>query len=239
MLRRFGFALELDVLLVLLARERTGLAGVLPRLDVDARTVDVDLGPAIEGHQLVGDRHDQSARGLAELELHHTSARRTRAAGLGLRGGRRRRRRVRRCGRTALIGLDLERVVVVDGEPVRSRRRGDSTFALLQHVHELVTDERLALPTVGVVFARREVQLVALRECLRADLAGLRRPCEDPNVAEVGAERGLHFREQRRGQHIFRATRDRGVRVVPPGQGGFGSVLRSFARDISSVLSHR
>lgn len=90
------------------------------------------------------------------------------------------------------------------------RRRLGRSGALLDHVRELVSDQVLAVGAVGIELARREMNVRALGERLRADL---RRPIAvgvDPDRAEVGTELRFHLRAQSLGQRL-RRWRRRGV----------------------------
>jgi len=89
------------------------------------------------------------------------------------------------------ISFRFERLILYD------RHAGaegvcDSPGALLHHVGEFVTEKELAVRRMRVVLAGGEVQVRAPGERDGPDGRSLR-PDVDPDIGEVGAERGLHL----------------------------------------------
>ncbi len=105
-----------------------------------------------------------------------------------------------------LIGLALERVVVVGRDALGLRGRRDPALGLLHDVRELVPEQLEAAARRGIVAAGRDVDVGALGVRERADRRR-GRPLVDPHGAEVDAERLLHARAHRTRQRLPRAAR--------------------------------
>jgi hypothetical protein len=127
----------------------------------------------------------RAARGLA---LHHRAACR---AALG-RCRRDAHRLAARDSTTQVVGLALERVVVVDRDTVELGRRADPALHLLDHVSELVSDQLVAGRGPGLVLAGREMDFGSLRVRPRAQRHGVLGLLVHPHGAEAEAETVFH-----------------------------------------------
>lgn len=70
--------------------------------------------------------------------------------------------------------------------------RRNAAFPLLDDVRKLVSKQRTTFCGAGVAAARREVDRIALRECLRSHCFG-RAVVMDCDTAEIGAKRSAHL----------------------------------------------
>jgi hypothetical protein len=134
-------------------------------------------------------------------------------------------RREPACGPgTHLVGLALQRRVVVYGHALGLHRGADPSLRLLHHVSQLVSEKLLTALAARRILAGRKVDIGSLRIRQRADCGRLW-PLVDAHCREIGPERLLHL-----GLHRFGHGRAAARRC--------GDDIGSCVADIAHALAH-